>query len=353
MNLLDRYIGRSIIGATLIVVLILVGLYSFIEFLNQLSDIGKGNFTLLSALIYVPLLLPQDLYQLFPVAGLIGSLLGLGRLATNSELIVMRASGVSKARIIASVVKTTIFMLIFVTALGEIIAPRAKDFAENYKALAESGGQALQTRQGAWVRDGDNFIHIDTVSPEGKLQGITRYKFANQDLQLASSAKEGYFKDGQWMFNQVEESRIDQKKVTTQHFEKQFWNVSFNPNLLGVTDVKAEQATLLELHRYINYLKNAGLLATQYEFSLWKRLFQPIATIVMICLAIPFIFGPLRSVTMGLRLLIGVIIGFSFYTLNEFFGPFSLVYQFPPIWAAAIPILIFAIVDSVLLWKFK
>jgi lipopolysaccharide export system permease protein len=353
MGILDRHIGKTIIGSTLVVVLVLLGMQSFIEFVTELQDIGKGNYGVLQALVYVPLSLPKDLYQLFPVAGLIGSLIGLGRLASQSELIVMRAAGVSKMQITCAVIKATIVMLIFATAIGEIVAPPAKKFAENYKTSAESGRDALQPRQGVWLRDGNNFIHINTVTPKGQLQGIVRYQFQQQHLLLASVARLGMFQEGQWVFTKVRQTEFFNHHTVTQNFAQQIWPVSFDPNLLGLVSIQTDQATLLDLHNYINYLKGSGLLASQYQFALWKRLLQPFATLVMICLAIPFIFGPLRTVTMGLRILIGVVIGFGFYTLNEFFGPFSMVYQIPPIWAASIPIVLFGIIDAFLLWRIR
>jgi lipopolysaccharide export system permease protein len=353
MNILDRYLARNIIGATALVILILLGLWTFIEFLTELGEIGKGNYSVLNALVYVPLRLPQDLYQLFPVAGLIGTLLGLGRLASQSELVVMRASGMSKARIIGSVIKATLIMLFFVTILGEVVSPMTESYATHYKALKESGGQTLQTRQGIWVRDGSSFFHINKVVKKDHLHGITRYRFKDQQLEVASYADEAYFKNGEWVFINAKESRFENDRVISQNYPEQKWGASFDAKLLGLATMVANESSLPGLLHYVSYLKSYGLLSSNYEFAFWKRIFQPLATLIMICLAIPFIFGPLRSVTMGLRLLIGIVVGFGFYTLNEFFGPFSLVYQIPPLFAAMIPLLLFAAIEAVLIYRMK
>ncbi len=350
MNILNRYIGTTVIGATALVMLILIGLQAFIEFINELHSVGSGNYGVLQAFVYVPLLLPHDLYGLFPVAGLIGCLIGLGRLASNSELIVMRASSLSKAQIGWAVIKATFVMLIFITAMGEFIAPMAKHYAVNYRAKIVTGAEISQIRRGVWVRDGENFIHVDQMPTPGHLQGITRYKFDQQRLERTSVAQTAYYQDGEWIFENVDESQMNPNSVTTQHFAKQKWNVSFDPKFVAAMAIESDETSLFTLYRYIDSLKASGLSANQYEFQLWKRIFQPLATIVMIGLAIPFIFGPLRTVTMGLRVLIGVVVGIGFYTLNEFIGPFSLVYQIPPLWSAAMPVILFAIVDGFLLW---
>lgn len=353
MKILYRYIGQTVIGYMLLVVLIFIGIEMFIEFINELQDLGKGNYGVLQAFVYVPLSLPHDVYQLFPVAGLIGCLMGLGRLASNSELIVMRASGISKAQITYAVVLATAFMLVIMTLIGEVAAPISKEYAQNYKTRVESGAQHSATRRGVWVHDGDNFIHIDTILPNGHLQGILRYKFAGRELQLTSHALGGYSKQGQWIFTQVNESQIKGNQVITQHYDQQNWQVSFDPNLIRVSQLDTDQTSLVGLYHYITALKDSGLSANRYEFAFWKRVLQPLATLVMICLAIPFIFGPLRTVSMGLRILIGVIVGVTFFTLNEFFGPFSMVYQVPPLWAASMPIILFALIDIVLMYRVR
>lgn len=350
MNLIDRYIGKTMIEATLLALLVLLGMQSFISFVGELHDLGTKNYGLIQTLIYVPMQLPGYLYQFFPVAGLLGVVMGLGRLASHSELIVLRASGVSMARVIWSVVKAAIIMLIVITVIGEWFAPHWQYESDKRKAIAMSGGQAFTTQLGTWIRDGNNFIHINQVAPDGTLEGVMRYEFVNHALHLASYAETGKFQQGQWYFSDIDQSTISSDKVTSQHFDQQQWNVTFNPHLLRMAAIDPSQQSISRLYKYVQYLKQNNQSSNQTEFELWKRLFQPIATLVMIILGVPFVFGPLRSATMGLRILIGVVAGFGFYMLNEFFGPLSMVYQFPPVLAAAIPTLLIASVGGILLW---
>lgn len=352
MNLLERYIGKTVLFSTLIVLLLFFAVQSFVQFITELQYIGRGHYGLLQALVFVPMQSISVMYQLFPVAGLIGCLIGLGRLATQSELVVMRASGVSKAQINIAVIKMTIIMLVFVTAIGELVGPRAGHFAENYKVMSMYNSPMSVARSG-WLRDGNNFIYIGDMITNKKLANVTRYKYVNNQLQLLSHAATGELKNGQWTFFNIKQSDIGKDGVTSKNISKQVWPVSFDPKILGLANLNVNYETLWSLSKLLIFMKKNDLQANQIAFAFYQRLFQPLATIVMICLAIPFIFGPLRSATMGLRMLVGVMVGFLFYTLNQFFGPFSMVYQVPPIWSALIPIILFAGIDGVLLWRVK
>jgi lipopolysaccharide export system permease protein len=353
MRLLHGYIRGTVIAMTGLVVLVIVGLQAFIGFINEIRDIGTSQYGAWQAFVYVIASLPHDVYPLFPAAALIGCLIGLGRLAAYSELIVMRASGVSKAQIALSVLRATILMLLVVTLLGEWLGPAMKTYASNYKVKAISGSEASLEKSGVWERDGDSFINIGQISADGQLHDIVRYQFSNQQLISASHADSGVYSNGHWVFQQVKSSIFQADRVIVEHAPQQEWPLSFNPKLISIINVDTSQASLHKLSRYIHYLHHSGLSSNAYEFDFWKRVFQPLATLVMIALGVPFIFGPLRTVTMGLRILIGVMIGFTFYTFNEFLGPFSLVYQVPPLWSAAAPVLLFLVIDGIVWWRVR
>lgn len=352
MKILGSYIARAVIGSTIIVTLVFIAMESFIAFFQQLQDVGKGNYTIYDALIYVPLVLPSNVYQVFPMAGMIGSLLGLGGLASRSELIVMRAAGVAKRQIVAVVLLTAIVMLAVAIFFGEWLGPQAAVYAHHMKAIAMSGGQALQTRQGTWIRDGSNFIRIATVTDQDHLKNITRYEFnSRHQLLIAATAKTAEYINHHWIFYDVNESHISNEAVTAKFYKNQQWPVTFKPRVLQMTQTQASEQTLPKLLSYIHFLKRSGLATTSDVYNFWKRIFQPFATLVMILLAVPFIFGVLRHVTMGMRILVGVVAGMAFYLLNEFFGPFSMVFQIPPFAAAAVPTILFAVIGVVLLLK--
>ncbi len=359
MKLLRRYIGTTVIGTILMVVLVIISLEMFINFTSEFSDMGTGNYGLMRVIIYVFMCLPGAIYQFFPMAGLLGSLIGLGLMASRSELIVMRAAGVSLVQITGTVILAALLILAVAVFLGEVVGPPAQHAAAVYKAKSMSQGQELYTRHGTWVRNGQDFLHIGTISGKKHLADVTRYKFDDQrKLQAVSFAKQGVYEHHKWHFTNIATTIFaDNQKVMSKHYSSQDWQLEFNPRLLtmvgnGDDDTTASRS-LPDLHAYIKYLKNSGLQANKYEFDFWQRILQPLVTLVMILLAVPFIFGPLRSVTMGLRILAGTVVGFSVYLIDQFIAPVSIVYQLPPLAAASLPVIFIAVVGVVLLMRAK
>jgi lipopolysaccharide export system permease protein len=290
--------------------------------------------------------MPYQLYTFFPMASLIGSLLGLGILANQSELIVMQASGFSKGQITLTVLKVAFIMVVIALVLGEIIAPVAESYANYEKSLALSAGQAINTNYGLWIKEGDQFIHIDNVSDQTHLSGISIYQFDdNHQLKKAISADQAQLNaDNQWELSNIKQTLIATDHTESKTIAKELWNVRLDPTLLTISNSNTpDTMSLIKLRDYIDYLTANGMQANQYQMNFWKRIFQPLATAIMIFLAIPFVFGSMRSVTMGVRVLTGVTIGFTFYILNQFFAPISLLYQVPPLLGASLPTILFFI----------
>ena len=346
---LDRYIARTVIGTTLLILFALLCMDFFIQIMNELDDIGKGSYGLLQALLYVCLILPRDIYQLFPMAGLVGCLMGLGLLASNSELIVMRAAGMSLAQITRAVLMGILLMIIVVTVLGEGFAPRLLLHAERLKALDRSNGQALATQQGVWLRDKNNFIHIESVEATDTLNGVTRYQFTpTHQLTEVAFAEHAKYHGGQWNMQGINRSILHPNgEVSTDKADNSQWTMELNPSVLKIAQIEPDEMNLLKLHQWIHYRKANQLRYSNDALVFWQRIFQPVSTSIMMLLAIPFIFGPLRSATTGIRLVAGVIVGFGFYILNQMLGTISLTYQFPPFLGAVLPLLLFL---SLLLW---
>lgn len=344
MRIINNYIGRTIIGTTAIIFIALISMDFFIQLMNEVGEIGHGNYGMAQALLYVLLVLPRDIYQLFPMVGLIGCLMGLGILAGNSELVVMRAAGVSLWQITRAVLMAIILMVFFVTILGEAISPQAIFYAESLKASERSGGQAMATKQGIWLRDGSDFVHIKAVEMADQLIGVTRYQFNQQHrLTNITYADKAVYQHKIWQLQNISASIINpDNTVSVQKQDAAQWKMHLNPDVLKVAQIDADEMSINKLYELIQYRKQNGLRYNTVSLSFWQRIFQPLATCVMMLLAIPFIFGPLRSATMGLRLVAGIIVGFSFYILNQLFGPISIVYMFPPILAAIVPMLLFA-----------
>jgi lipopolysaccharide export system permease protein len=354
MKIIHKYIGKTVIATTALVVLTLLGIELFIEFTKEFPELGVGSYGIVQVLSYVPLLLPYDIYQLFPMAGLLGCILGLGLLASHSELIVMRAAGTSYLKITYAVLKTALLLIIIMLVIGEVIAPYLQRIANENKTAELSNGQTIMTQGGIWLKNKNNFYHINKVIQDNKIQEVTKYVFnETNELKMASFAKTGNYINKKWIFADINQTIFDANSTKISHLDEEIWDMQFKPKMLGITSSNSEQKTLPELYAYIKYLKQSGLLATNYEFIFWQRIFQPIASLVMILLAVPFVLGPLKKVTIGVRILAGAIFGFVFFILNQFVGPISTVYQFPPILTASVPTLFFALLGIIMVLRLK
>ena len=232
MQLIYRHIRSTVVSATVMVMLVLLGIQSFMELIGQLSVIGKANYGLLQALVYVPLQLPADLYQLFPMAGFLGSLIGLGRLASNSELIVMRSAGVSIRQILWSVIKTALWMILIVTIIGEAVAPILQNKAEEYKAVALHRDANWKKLSGLWLRHDNQFVYIAMLDSPEKISKITLYNFNKKhQLLYIDYAKNGELLHGKWLLNHITRTIWSNKNVLNKKTKQMPLGFLFNPQL--------------------------------------------------------------------------------------------------------------------------
>lgn len=349
-KLLSRYIAQTVLSAIALVTFMLAGLQLFILFVNQLDDLGKANFGLFQAAIFVLLQMPYQVYLFFPIASLLGSLIGLGIMANHRELVVMRAAGMSIGQVTLAVFKASLLVIVLVTVAGETIVPRLAYWANNQKLQAMSDHQALRTGKGVWLRSKNDFIHVEVVLPDNVLQEVNQFHFDDtHHLRAARKIKQLHFDQGAWFATGVAETRFEAGKTVVKHIDQMDWEVPLKPSVLRVGSSEPDEMTLKALHHYLQIQKTNHQAAGQYQLAYWQRLLQPFATMVMMLLAIPFIFGPLRSSTMGSKLLAGATVGFGFHMMNRIFGPVSQVFQWPVEIAAFGPTLLFAIIGVYLM----
>jgi lipopolysaccharide export system permease protein len=354
MRILDRYIAKTVLMAIGLVTLMLAGLQIFILFVSQLEDLGKVDYGILQTTYFVLLQMPYQVYLFFPMASLLGCLIGLGVMANHSELIVMRAAGMSIGQITGAVLKASLLVIILVTTLGETLVPVMSHYANDYKAAALSGGQTLRTAQGVWLRYGNDFISIGSILPGNVLQNVYQFRFdESHNLKISREIREAKYIDNAWIAYDVRQTEFqtDHTKATT--FTSLPWDVLVKPNILNISSSSPDEMTLHELNRFLREQKRSQQNAHNYKFAFFQRIIQPFTTMVMMILAIPFIFGPLRSTTMGSKLLVGATVGFGFHIVNHFFGPVSAVFQWPPELAALGPTFIFAFIGLYLMRRVR
>lgn len=342
MRILDFYIGKVIASTTFITLAVFVSISGIIKFVEQMRAIGRGDYDLAHAALYVLYAVPRDVEIFFPMSALIGGLIGIGMLASNSELVVMQAAGLSRLNIIKSVMKTAILLIIVSMAIGEWLAPSGEAKAREIRAQAISGGSLISAKNGVWAKDGDYFVNIGEVLDKGQLKKIQIYGF-NEQLKIDSwlSAQSAIYKESAWTLTNVEEFVLIDDKIVTKSHEKKIWNSSLTPKKLGVVTVTPESLSLRGLVDYLDYLEANEQDPSRYQLAFWRKIMQPLTVAVMLLVALSFIFGPLRSVSMGARIMMGVFTGILFFITNEVLGSLSLVYQLPPILGAMIPSVVF------------
>ena len=350
ISLIDRYIGRAVLWGIVSVLLLLLVLLAFFEVVAELEEVEQG-YTSMMAYTYVALTLPRFTYELFPIATLLGSLIGLGALAGNSELMAMRAAGVSIGRILAATLKSGLLVLLVVVLIGEYLAPKAELQAQRIKMAALSDQVTLKTRYGFWSRDGSSFINIRQILPDRVLADVSIYEYDDERrLQRALHAKQAIYRQGEWILEQVRQSEFSPRQITVQVMDRLPWRTSFEPNVLDVVTVKPQMLAAWDLWRYIDYLKHNGQTAQTYEVAFWGKLAAPLVTLVMLFLSVPFVFGSLRSVGIGQRIFFGAMLGITFYLLNRAFSYLALVYGFNALAANLIPVMLFF---GFALWKMR
>jgi lipopolysaccharide export system permease protein len=345
MRIIDAYIGRVIASTTFITLAVFVSVSGIIKFVEQMNDIGRGDYDLSHAALYVLYYIPRDVEIFFPMAALIGGLIGIGMLASNSELIVMQAAGMSRLNIIKSVMKTAVVLIIISMAVGEWLGPAGEASAREVRAQAISGGSLISAKSGVWAKDGDYFVHITEVEDKGTLNRVQIYRFG-QDLKLESwlAAESAEYKDDAWQLNDVTDTFIFNNQIQERKHDTLAWSSSLTPEKLGVVTVKPESLSVSGLISYLDYLEANEQDSSRYVLAFWRKIMQPFTVAVMLLVALSFIFGPLRSVSMGARIMMGVLTGLLFHLSNQVLGSVSLVYQLPPIFGAVMPSLLFVAV---------
>ena len=342
ITLVDRYIARSVALNILVVLFVLTGLFLFFTLVEEAGDIGTGDYDAFAAMQYVLLQAPTSIYELFPVAVLLGALVGLGALANNSELTVLRAAGISVGRLVWAVVKLVLLLLVIVMLVEDRIAPGAMQYAKNMRSIKKSGQIALQSGRSFWLRDGDRFIHIRELRPDGKLGEMSVYDFdAERRLHSMTHAQTAYYQNAEWVLENLRQTKVYAEHSEIHSTPRAVWNSTLSPELLNILVLKPEDLALPELYQYIGYLKANRQRAAPYELALWLKLVYPFSSVVMVLLAVPFVFGSMRSVSIGQRILLGTLLGIGFFVLNKTATHVGLLYNLPPWLSAVLPTLVF------------
>ncbi len=342
MKILDRYIAVAIATGTGVALLVILGLDIFFNIIGQMDKVGVGTYTLWKMFLFVALTTPQSLYEMFPMAALLGSLIGMGLLASHSELVAMRASGIPVWRIVQSVLQAGVLMLVVVVMVGELVAPPAERFGQKMRAAATNKAVSFLGTQGLWVRDGNNYINVKTILSDEKLANLTIYEFDNDDsLSVIMTAAQANYDNDMWHLRDVEQTEFYENRVEVHHLDELGRQSLVTPELLSVVVLKPQTMSIVAIAELVDYLEENGLDTQQYRYAFWGRLLTPVASLVMLLISVPFVFGAMRSTSSGQRIFIGILVGFGFYVVSQISSQMGQVYALNPLLATLAPSLLF------------
>jgi lipopolysaccharide export system permease protein len=350
MRKLTRYISTTVFNAILMTLFVFLSLFFIFTLIDQLRGL-RANYTAYEAFINVLLRIPEVMSTLIPFSCLIGCLAGLGSLATSSELVIVRAAGVSTKRIVWIALRPAFVFMVLQFVLAEFVAPYTEQVAIIRKANAV-GYAVKESQQKLWNHETNEFMHFDAVLPSGIIYGLSRYRL-NDDYQLTSASftKQVTYQGDHWQEEDIAITHVEKDSTRVEKLASRRWDTQLTPDLLSVLVLDPDNLSVRNLYYYTSYLREQKIENNEYSLAFWKKTLEPLATASLVLIAISFIFGPLRSVTMGQRVFTGVMFSVTFLIAQRLFGPSSIVFGFSPLFAVLFPILICVAIGIFLLRK--
>lgn len=338
LTLFERYIGSTMLKATGVTLIVLVVLLVFFGLIEEVDEVGTGTYGLGDAFLVAVLAAPRYVFEVFPIAALIGTLIGLGAMASHGELIAMRGTGFSLRQIVAAVLKTGVVMMIAVFLFGELVAPASEQWGEQFRTEQLQEKVTLKTHYGFWARDGQAFVNIRGILPGARLEDIYIYEFDDQRrLTLATHAERAEHRGDHWQLFAISQSSLADDRVERRTLSQARWDSLLDPGLLNAIVIKPTMLRVDELYYYIGVMRNNGQTATDYEVAFWSKLAAPLATLVMLFIAVPFVLAHQRFVSMGQRVFLGIALGMGFQMLSRGMSYVAVVYDFSPLISALLP----------------
>ena len=352
MKTIDRHIGSSFLRSFGLVVIILVVLFSFLELLSQLDDVGKGNYQVRDVFIYIALTLPRRMLDLMPISTLLGSVVALGLMADHRELLAMQAGGISVQRICWSMFATGTILIFLTALLAEMVVPPLDQLARKKRARAVSGSDFTLTKQGFWVRRGNTYIHVGKT-----LSGTTA-----SDLDIFEADKKGHLKTytyareasiqnrDQWVLREITRKNFTDEGIKTTRLPSLNLDSFLTPEQVGFLEIPADSLSSSDLYRYAEAMRENGQNVDRYMLSLWRKLSVPLSTGAMVLLSLTFVFGFARRITAGKRIMIGSFVGVLFYSGDQVIVHLGLLLSLSPMLIAMTPVVL---ISGFALWKLR
>jgi lipopolysaccharide export system permease protein len=346
MNVLTTYIVKEILKGSFVALLCLLTLFNLFTFSDELGDMGKGHYGLKEILYYVALTSPSVVYELMPAAALLGSLFILGNMANNRELIAMQAAGLSVFGIVRATLVAGAFLVTAAFLVGEFVAPLGERLGQKLKLSAQNKNAIMHSRYGLWLREGEQFINVRRIQDDGKLAAISIYQIdAQRHLQHITYARQATFLGKrQWQLQLLKESDISTQQMRSRNQKQRIWQTSIDPDLFKMVSVNPNNLSLYDLAMYVDFLKENHQKSQIFEMAFWGRIVNPLITFVMLLVSVPFVIGIKRGISVGNRILTGVVIGMSFNIIDKIASHLGLIYEINAPMVAIIPSLLILLV---------
>jgi len=352
MKIISKYLLKAVTLNVLLVMLALIAMFSFFNLIQELEVLGKGNYGLGRVLLFVLLSAPGHIYDVMPVAVLVGCMYSLGQFARHSELIVLRVSGVSTLNIAVLLLKVGFIFTMMTFLVGELVTPFSEKTAQRMRIKATDSVIAQDFRSGLWVKDGTSFVNVEEVLPDATLLNVHIYEFdQNFRLRSINNAKSGEFAEDDWNLKQVKKTDFDKNSVKVSEFEKSRWHSLIRPELMNVLLVVPARMSALNLYSYINHLTLNKQKTTRYEVALWGKLIYPLACMVMVILALPFAFIQQRAGGASTKIFVGIMLGVVYQIMNRVFVHLGLLNDWSALFSAIMPTILFLLAGLTMLYS--
>jgi lipopolysaccharide export system permease protein len=355
MTLIRRYLVTEVFSATAFVFAALVSLFALLDLIRELKDFGQGNYRLPQIISYVLLSTPGHVYELFPIAVLIGTIFALAQLAANSEYTVIRVSGVSMHRFAALLAQVGVMLALANFLVGEFVAPEAEQAAQRLRVRATTGVVASDFRSGLWVKEATSFVNVQQPLPDSSLAGVRIYQF-DQDHQLRSisHAQRGVYQaDERWRLENVVQTIFEDGRTRVERVDQRYWTSVLTPAILNVLLVDPEQRSARDLFTYVEHLRESKQQSARFEVALWTKFTYPLAVVVMMVLALPFAHVQRRMGGIGAKVFAGIMLGLGFHLVNRLVGYAGSIYEWPVALSALLPSTLFLAVAFTMIWMLE
>jgi lipopolysaccharide export system permease protein len=358
VTVLGRYLRREVIAAVAFVLTGFLALFAFFDFINELEDVGRGGYRVQHALLFVALGLPSRIYELMPIAALIGTIYALAQFAAHSEFTAMRAAGLGRRRALAVIAGIGLWLAALTAIVGELLTPPAEKLAQKVRLSAMGGAVGGQFRSGLWIKDTvkdaegraqrQRFVNVGELMPDTTLRSVRVFEFDQEFrlVEIVEAAGASFVPPNSWRLEQVVQMLLQPVRmagdavalrIEREQFAERIWPSELNPDIIGVLMVVPERMSAWNLAQYARHLRDNQQRADRYEIALWKKIVYPIAVIVMMALALPFAYLQARAGGIGYKVFAGIMLGVAFHFLNGLFSHLGLLNTWPAWLAASVP----------------